>query len=279
MSSAARLLGQGDLSQRVSAQGRDEIAGLGHTFNSMAEGLERAEQQRRSLMADVAHELRTPLSNIQGYLEAVRDGLLQPDSDTIDTIYQQVLYLAHLVEDLRLLALAEAGALRLDSEPDSLEEVLRRSVEAVRPRAESRGVSLSLEVPPNFPLVQMDRTRIAQVVGNLLENAILHTPQSGQVTVLAEVVGTSAARVTVADTGVGIPVEELSQVFERFYRVDPSRTRSTGGAGLGLTIAKQLVEAHGGTIHVESEPGSGSRFVFELPLTDPSAGHRAGSAG
>ncbi|MFH1560342.1 MAG: ATP-binding protein [Chloroflexota bacterium] len=272
LSSATRLLGQGDLSQRVTTQGRDEIAHLGRTFNSMAEGLEEAEQQRRSLMADVAHELRTPLSNIQGYLEAVRDGLLQPNSDTIDTIYQQVLHLAHLVEDLRLLALAEAGALRLDTDLDSLEEVLRRSVEAVRPRAEARGVSLSLEVPPDLPLVEMDRTRIAQVVGNLLENAILHTPKAGRVTVLAEVTGTSAARVTVADTGSGIPPGDLPQVFDRFYRVDPSRTRSTGGAGLGLTIAKQLIEAHGGAIRVESEPGNGSRFVFELPQTGPSAG-------
>ena len=272
LSSAAMLLGQGDLSQRVSTQGRDEVAQLGSTFNSMAEDLEKAERQRRSLMADVAHELRTPLSNIQGYLEAVRDGLLEPDIDTIDTIYQQVLHLARLVEDLRLLALAEAGALRLDRELDSLEEVLKRSMEAVRPRAEARGVSLSLETPSDFPLVDMDRTRIAQVVGNLLENAIIHTPQDGQVTVLAEVIDTRTARVTVADTGAGIPADDLAQVFDRFYRVDPSRNRSTGGAGLGLTIAKQLVEAHGGTIHAESEPGKGSRFVFDLPLAGPSIG-------
>ncbi|MDA0988477.1 MAG: ATP-binding protein [Chloroflexi bacterium] len=266
LSSAALRLGQGDLSQRVAAGGRDEIAHLGHTFNSMAEDLEKAEQQRRSLMADVAHELRTPLSNIQGYLEAVRDGLLQPDNDTIDTIYQQVLHLAHLVEDLRLLALAEAGALRLDPQLDSLEEALRRTTEAVRPRADASGVSLSMEIPQDFPLVEMDRTRIAQVVGNLLDNAIMHTPRNGRVTVLAEVVDDRAARVTVADTGSGIPPEALAQVFERFYRVDHSRTRATGGAGLGLTIAKQLIEAHGGTIHVESEQGNGSRFIFELPL-------------
>ena len=157
----------------------DEIGELGRTFNSIAAGLEKAEQQRRSLMADVAHELRTPLSNIQGYLEAIRDGLLQPELSTIEPIYQQVLHLAHLVEDLRLLALAEAGALPLKRQPDSLDDLLRRSVEAVQPRAE--GISVSLDVPPQFPSVEMDRTRIAQVVGNLLENAITHTPEGGQV--------------------------------------------------------------------------------------------------
>ena len=270
LSSAARLLGRGDLSQRVSTQGRDEISHLGRTFNSMAEDLEKVEQQRRSLMADVAHELRTPLSNIQGYLEAVRDGLLQPDNHTIDTIHQQALHLALLVEDLRLLALAEAGALRLSMEPSSLEQVLEKSMEAVRPRAEAGSIALSLEVQPDFPLVEMDRTRIAQVVGNLLENAITHTPQSGQVAVSAEVTAAGWAKVTVADTGAGIPPDDLPQVFERFYRADPSRTRSTGGAGLGLTIARQLVEAHGGAIHAESEPGKGSRFVFELPTAGSS---------
>ena len=271
LSAAAQRLGRGDLSQRVSNSGRNEISQLARTFNSMAEDLERAERQRRSLMADVAHELRTPLSNIQGYLEAVRDGLLQPDTATMDIIHQQVLHLADLVEDLRLLALADAGALPLNREPDSLEDLLRRAVESFGPRAQAKGVTLALEVPPQFPLVQMDRTRIAQVVANLLENAIFHTPEGGMVTVLAEAIGPAPgrrARVTVADTGEGLPKEDLALVFERFYRVDPSRARSTGGVGLGLTIAKQLVEAHDGTIAVESTPGEGSRFVFELPLAD-----------
>ncbi|MDE2860693.1 MAG: ATP-binding protein [Chloroflexota bacterium] len=266
LSAAATRLGAGDLSQRVEVRGLDEIANLGRTFNSMAQDLERAEQQRRSLMADVAHELRTPVSNIQGYLEAVRDGLMQPSTYTIDTIHQQVLHLTHLIEDLRLLALAEAGALQLDRMPDSLEEVLRRSMEAVRPRAEARGIALAMWAAPGLPLVEMDRTRIAQVVGNLLENAITHTPEGGSVTVLAEASGGAAVRVTVADTGPGMSAADAGRVFERFYRVDPSRARSTGGAGLGLTIARQLVEAHGGTIHVESEEGAGSRFVFELPI-------------
>ena len=267
LGAAARRLGQGDLSQRVPTSSRDEIGQLGSTFNSMAEALEKAERNRRNMMADAAHELRTPLSNIQGYLEAMRDGLLQPDSATIDTIHQQVLHLARLVEDLRLLALAEAGVLSLNLQPDSLEEVIRRSVEAFRPRAEVKSVSISLEVSPELPLVPMDRTRIAQVVGNLLENAIHHTQEAGQVTVLAEVIESSTARVTVSDSGEGVVPEDLPYVFERFYRVDPSRTRDTGGVGLGLTIAKQLVEVHGGTIRAESISGKGSRFIFDLPLT------------
>lgn len=265
LSWAAGGVGHGDLTRRVPAAGRDEVGHLARTFNAMADGLQQAEQQRRNLVADVAHELRTPLSNIQGYLEAVKDGLLQPDRATIETIYQQVLQLAHLVEDLGLLALAEAGALRLNCQADSLEDVLRTSVEAVHPRAAARGIALSLVVPSGLTLVVMDRSRIAQVVGNLLENAVQHTPQGGEVTALAEVVG-PAARVTVDDTGEGIPPEDQPNVFERFYRVDPSRSRSTGGVGLGLTIAKQLVEAHGGTIRVVSTPGKGSRFSFELPL-------------
>ncbi len=265
LNSAARSLGQGDLSRRVPAAGHDEVAELAHSFNTMADSLQKAEQQRRNLVADVAHELRTPLSNIQGYLEAVKDGLLQPDDATIEIIYQQVLQLSHLVEDLRLLALAEAGTLRLNLEPDSLTDVLNRSVEAARLRAEAKGIKISLEVPADFPLVDMDRRRVAQVVGNLLENAIQHTGSGGQVTVLAQVAD-ATARVTVADTGEGIPPEELPRVFERFYRVDPARSRATGGVGLGLTIAKQLVEGHGGTIRAESSPGKGSKFIFDLPL-------------
>ncbi len=272
LTAKARRLGEGDLSQRVAENGRDEVGQLGHAFNAMAENLQKAEEQRRNLVADVAHELRTPLSNIQGYLEAVKDGLLQPDSATIDTIYQQVLHLAHLVEDLRLLALAEAGALYLHLEVDSMEDVLKRAVEGVRPRAEAKGLSLSLEVPAGLPAVNMDRIRVAQVVSNLLENGIQHTDKGGSVTVTAEHTGT-AMRVAVADTGEGIAPEALPHVFDRFYRADPSRARATGGAGLGLTIARQLVEAHGGRIWVESVFGKGSRFIVDIPLGRTDAGN------
>jgi signal transduction histidine kinase len=265
LQSAAERLGTGDLSQRVTVRRNDEIGDLAQTFNAMAEGLERAEEQRRSLMADVAHELRTPLANIQGYVEAMRAGLVAADEATIDTLHQQVLHLAHLIEDLRLLALAEAGALRLAFEPGSLSDVARSPVEAVRPRAEAKGIALRIEAPPDLPRLPLDGARMGQVVGNLLENAIQHTPGGGSVDVTVEHAG-PAVRLTVADTGAGIAPEELEQVFEHFHRVDPSRTRATGGAGLGLTIAKQLVEAHGGTIRAESRLGEGSRFIVELPL-------------
>ena len=218
------------------------------------------------MVADVAHELRTPLSNIQGYLEAVKDGLLEPNEETIDTIYQQAVHLSQLVEDLRLLAQVEGGSLGLNLAPDSLPEVLRRSVEAFRARAEAAGVELSIYTPADFPLVTMDRTRIAQVAANLLENAIRHTPSGGRVEVRLGEAAIAKATVTVSDSGEGIPTQELPNRFERFHRVDPSRARSTGGAGMGLTIAKQLVEAHGGYIYAESTLGHGSRFTFEIPL-------------
>ncbi|MCH8224548.1 MAG: HAMP domain-containing protein [Chloroflexi bacterium] len=272
LGSASRRLGSGDLSQRVSTSGPREISDLAHSFNAMAESLQRAEEQRRVLVADIAHELRTPLSNIQGYLEALKDGLLQPDADTLDTIHQQVVHLARLVEDLRLLAQAEGGALDLNLEPNSLEDVLSRSVEAFRARAGARDVEVSLQVSPGLPLVILDRTRIAQVVGNLLENAVQHTPRGGAVRVSVEATPAGNARVTVEDSGEGIAPEDVALVFERFYRVDPSRSRATGGVGLGLTIAKKLVEAHGGAIYAESTQGQGSRFIFELPLAKDERG-------
>ncbi len=267
LSEATSSLSKGDLSQRVASTGNDEVGQLGTRFNSMAEALEQAEQVRQNLMADVAHELRTPVSNIQGYLEAVKDGLLSPDDETVDTLFQQTRQLAHLVEDLRLLALAEAGALSLNRQPDSLREVLHDAVEAVQPRAKARDIDVSLVVPTDLPLVHIDRTRITQVVDNLVDNAITHTPDGGTVTVKAQVVDSELARVSITDTGPGIAQEDLQHIFDRFYRTDPSRARSTGGAGLGLSIAKHLVEAHGGAIYVESTVGEGSTFIFELPLT------------
>ena len=269
LSEAAQHLGRGDLSRRVPTKGSGELRKLAESFNSMAANLEDAERQRRNLVADVAHELRTPVSNIQGYLEALKDGLLQPDQDTIETIHGQVIHLGHLVEDLRLLAQAEAGALQLHRIPGRMPDVLRVCVDAVRPRAEAKGIAVTLETDESMPLVEMDGTRISQVVNNLLENAIIHTPEGGSVVVSAGTSGDGMVRVAVADTGPGIQSQDILRVFDRFFRADASRSRATGGVGLGLTIAKQLVEVHGGTIHVENVVPSGARFVFELPITAP----------
>ena len=268
LATAARHLGEGDLSQRVPEGGHDELGLLSDTFNTMAEGLEKAEKQRRNLMADVAHELRTPIFNIQGRLEAIADGVFEPDADTINSSHQQVKHLNNLVEDVRTLALAESRKLQLDIQPHLITEVLERCMEDFRAQAELKGISLTLLTDPDIPPIPIDRTRISQVVHNLLQNAIYHTPSGGEVTVSARKTGHERIRVSIADTGSGIREESLPFVFDRFYRVDQVRAIDTGGSGLGLAIAKELIEAHGGIIHAENNTDKGSSFVFELPVSD-----------
>ena len=267
LTGAARRLGRGDLSQRVPVSGEDEVGQLASTFNSMAEGMERSETQRRNLVADVAHELRSPLSNIQGTIEAMRDGLMDRGNTSLDLLHEQTLHLSHLVDDLGLLAMAEAGDLRLDLRPDSVEDAARRSVEAFRARAEAKGVGLTVEAAENLPLALIDRQRTQQIIGNLLDNAIRHTSGGGRVSVHVYEPRPGVVSVAVQDKGEGISEDDLPLIFERFHRIDPSRTRATGGAGLGLTIAKRLVEAQGGTISADSEVGKGARFIVELPIT------------
>lgn len=268
LTTAARGLGSGDLSSRADVKGSDEIAELGRTFNSMADALEESERQRQSLVSDVAHELRTPLSNIQGHIEAMQDGLLKPDADNLETVHLQALHLNRLVDDLRLLAQSEAQELRLDLSPASVGEIVQRVTTSFRARAEAEEVRLETMVEEALPTVAVDRVRIEQVLANLVDNAIRHTPPGGRVAVAASQAAGSI-RVEVTDTGPGIPSEALPHVFDRLYRVDPSRDRGTGGSGLGLTIARQLVKAHGGAIRAESVEGRGSRFAFNLPA----AGH------
>ena len=267
LAAAARGLGSGDLASRADVKGNDEIADLGRTFNSMADALEGSERQRRAMVSDVAHELRTPLSNIQGHIEALQDGLLEPDAATLDTVHQQALHLNRLVDDLRLLAETESRELRLEIEATDVAEIVGRVATSFRPRAEAESVHLDTEITETLPTLYVDRVRIEQVLTNLVENAVQHTPTGGSVVIAARSVG-DLVRVEVTDTGAGIPSEALPHVFDRMYRVDASRERATGGSGLGLTIARQLVEAHGGTIWAESEEGSGSRFGFDLPITE-----------
>ena len=264
LTSAARSLGAGDLSSRAEVTGNDEIAELGQAFNSMADALEDSERQRRAMVSDVAHELRTPLANIQGYIEALQDGLLEPDAATLDTVHQQAMHLNRLVDDLRLLAATEARELGLEPEPTTIGSIIERVAASFRPMADAGSVALATDAAEPLPVLNIDRLRIEQVVGNLVDNAVRHTPPGGSVTIAA-FQHNDGVRVVVADTGVGIPADALPHVFDRLYRADPSRGRTTGGTGLGLTIARQLVEAHGGTIWAESEAGAGSRFGFDLP--------------
>ncbi|MFH1639432.1 MAG: ATP-binding protein [Chloroflexota bacterium] len=264
---AAKRLGQGDLTQRVAVKDKSEIGEMANAFNSMASDLEHAGQVQRNMIADIAHELRTPLSNIRGYLEAIRDGVMQPNTDTIRSLEEESALLLRLVNDLQEISLAEAGELRLNRQTEDIIGIIKQTVAAKEPQATVKGVMVSTDVGDNLPLVNIDAQRISQVLRNLLENAIAYTGGGGSVVVTAEKQD-GLVKVSVTDTGEGIPPESLPYIFERFYRVDKSRTRATGGSGLGLTIARRLVEAHGGTIEAYSEPGKGSRFVFSLPLAD-----------
>jgi signal transduction histidine kinase len=265
LSEAARRLGQGDFTQRVESKDRGEVGELARAFNSMANDLERAEQLRRNMVADVAHELRTPLSNIRGYLEAVNDGVMKPDTEAIQSLNEEAARLARLVDELQELNLAEAGELKLICQAEDISKLVGQSVLAFQAQAASKGVSLSIDLMDELPPVHIDSQRMAQVLHNLLDNAMVHT-ESGDDITISTTQKDNYVEVAVADTGEGIPDEELPYIFERFYRVDKSRARATGGSGLGLTIAKRLVEAHGGSIEVQSELGKGSRFAFTLTV-------------
>lgn len=264
LTKTARQLGQGNLSGRVTVKDKSELGELAQSFNTMANNLERAEKLRRNLIADTAHELRTPLSNLKGYLEAIRDGVVKPDAATVNSLYEEVTLLTRLVDDLQELALAEASELKLVRQAEDISKIINRVVTAARVQANAREIDLQVELPDILPLCDIDAQRIAQVMRNLVDNAITHTPPGGRITVTARE-SNDRVEVAVTDNGEGIPPDELQNIFERFYRVDQSRSRRTGGSGLGLTIARRLVEAHSGRIEVTSEPGKGSCFTFTIP--------------
>jgi signal transduction histidine kinase len=258
MDAAARVA-EGDYSARATVQGPPDVRDLARAFNRMAERLETNEEQRRNLLADVAHELRTPLSVIRGRVEGMADGLYEPGGDDLALIGAETTVMARLLDDLQLLSNAEAGALRLHRERLEPSELVETAEAAHRAEAAERGVRLLAEQPPNLPELDVDRVRIGEVLTNLVSNALRHTPSGGTVTIAADRdEGGVAFRVT--DTGEGIAPDELAHVFDRFARSPESR-----GSGLGLAIAKSLVQAHGGTISAESEPGRGTTIRFVLP--------------
>jgi signal transduction histidine kinase len=258
MDAAARVA-EGDYSARATVQGPPDVRDLARAFNRMAERLETNEEQRRNLLADVAHELRTPLSVIRGRVEGMADGLYEAGGDDLALIGAETTVMARLLDDLQLLSNAEAGALRLHRERLEPGELVETAEAAHRAEAAERGVRLLAEQPPNLPELDVDRVRIGEVLANLVSNALRHTPSGGTVTIAADRdEGGVAFRVT--DTGEGIAPDELAHVFDRFARSPESR-----GSGLGLAIAKSLVQAHGGTISAESEPGRGTTIRFVLP--------------
>ncbi len=269
VTSAAQRIAAGQLDQRVPVQSHDEIGQLAVSFNEMADALAADRQLRRTMIADIAHELRTPLSVIQANLEAMLDGVLPASSEEIASLHDEAALLKRLIDDLRLLSLAEAGQLKLERTPTDMGALIESVVDHARPQAEASGIELNTEIAAHLPSVDADTDRLRQVIGNLLSNALRHTPSGGRVTVHAALSAKdrSSIRVEVIDTGSGIAPEDLPHVFDRFYRADKSRSRSSGGSGIGLAIVKQLVEAHGGTVGVESLIGQGATFFFSLPVS------------
>jgi signal transduction histidine kinase len=262
---ASRGLASGDLSHRVVVKGDDEIAELGQSFNNMAESLEEAGESRRAMTADIAHELRTPLAVQRAQLEAIQDGIYPLMVENLSPVLEQNIMLTRLVEDLRTLALADAGQLEMDRKPTDLSGVVRKVVEYFGLQADSRGIELQFDHSDQIPQLAIDSTRIEQILGNLLANALRYTPDNGKIVVTLEREGKSA-RISIHDSGPGISAEALPHIFERFYRADKSRSREQGGSGLGLAIARQLSKAHGGTLSARNNPQGGAVFTLLLPL-------------
>jgi signal transduction histidine kinase len=289
LTQAAEALAAGDLSQRVKVRTDDEIGRLARAFNTMADSLEGAEALRRQMVADIAHELRTPLSLVRGSLEAMLDGMYDLNLENVESTHEETLVLTRLVDDLRDLALAEAGQLKLEQEVLDLSVLVTGVAERFQPQATEQGVKLDMALPDDMPRVYGDWQRLSQVLINLVANALRYTPTGGRITIAAKTVSVSTmaqtsvsrtegegealaasrlVKVSVADTGQGIPPDDLPYIFERFYRADKSRTRASGGSGLGLAIARRIVEAHGGQIGVESQLGVGSMVFFTLPIVE-----------
>ena len=266
MRAASQHIAAGDYHKRVQLAEPDELGALALSFNQMAEQLEQTEQRRVALIGNVAHELRTPLASIKSTMEGLVDGVLPSDEATYLSVQREVTRLQRLVQDLEELSHAEGGQIRLELQPTNLSVIAQAAVERLRLQFEDKAVALQIDAQPHLPQVRADTNRITQVIVNLLGNALQYTPSSGSVHVRVWR-ESNEVLLAVEDTGIGIAAEHLPHVFERFYRVDKSRSRVGGGSGIGLTIARHLIKAQGGRIWVTS-PGveRGSTFAFALPL-------------
>ncbi|MEV0444524.1 HAMP domain-containing sensor histidine kinase [Streptomyces spectabilis] len=265
LTTATQRMKTGEATEPVPARSAGEISQLAAAFNDMAAHRKALEEQRKAMVSDVAHELRTPLSNIRGWLEAAEDGVVATDPELVTSLLEEALLLQHIVNDLQDLAAADAGTLRLHREPACAADLAEQVVAAHQARADAAGVRLRARAEGE-PWLTADPLRLRQAIGNLVSNAVRHTPAGGSVTVTSRVVSGRVA-IEVADTGTGIAAADLPHVFDRFWRADKSRTRATGGSGLGLAIVRNLVQAHGGTVTAESTPGRGTTFTLHLPIT------------
>jgi signal transduction histidine kinase len=270
LTTASQKIAEGNFQERVPVprhtnhKNLDELNQLAVSFNQMAARLEQIETKRRQLIGDVTHELRTPLAAIKGSMEGLMDGVLTADAETYQQVYREADRLQRLVEDLQTLSRVESGEVVLDMQPCSLSELVNRVTSRLAVQYQEKGVELVVNLPEELPQVRADQDRIVQVLINLIGNALQYTPAGGKVTVTSEI-KPGILEISVTDTGTGIPAEHLPYVFDRFYRVDKSRSRLQGGTGIGLTIARHLVEAQGGKIWAESDgPGEGSTFRFTL---------------
>jgi two-component system sensor histidine kinase BaeS len=265
---AARKVANGDFSQRVTTNTDDEIGEVSAAFNTMSEQLETKEKSRRQLLADIAHELRNPMSIIQGNLEAWLDGVITPTSEQVASVYDETVLLSRLITDLRDLSLAEAGQLKLYQKATELGEFICAEISGVQTRCSEKQISISADLPAGLPLVLIDKDRIRQVLHNLVDNALRYTPAGGKIKISAQCDKPGWVTVSVSDTGAGIPAKDLPHVFDHFYKADRSRHRGQGGAGIGLAMVKRVVELHGGEVWVKSRKGKGkgTSFYFTLPV-------------
>jgi histidine kinase len=273
MMSLSHRIAEGEYEERLSLPGGqpadqiDELGQLALSFNQMADKLEKTETMRRELIGDVTHELRTPLTAVKGYLEGLMDGVLPADPETYQQIHSEIDRLQRLVNDLQELSQVEAGAFQLQLTPVSPASLIERIQSTLGRQFKDKNIQLEISVEPNLPNVLVDRDRIIQVLTNLVGNALQYTPSGGKVTLLVRR-ERSEVLFSAKDSGIGISAEQIPFIFNRFYRTDKSRTRASGGSGIGLTIAKALVQAHQGKIWAESNgEGKGSTFLFLIPLS------------
>lgn len=268
LNAATQAIERGNLSYKVDIKSNDEVEHLAAAFNKMTDALEATNRQRKQLLADIAHELRTPLAVIQGNLEGMLDGVVEADKEQLGSLYEETVHLNRMIKDLRDLSLAEAGQLSLEKEPTDIGQMVTRAVNLVKPLAEEKSIALECRFEA-VPLIEVDPGRVNQVIYNLLTNAVRYTDVGGEVAVITGIERqglTEWVKIAVCDNGQGIDEADLPHIFDHFYRADKSRTRKSGGSGIGLAIVRQLVEAHGGKVHVDSKLGKGSCFYVLLPV-------------